>query len=157
MWCHEWISDCFSPHTDHSALSRWLPLVKKGGYFAFVHKASVWPKWTEEQDRLETSGVWRSVWTSKSLPFLPSLDGSGSDKAKIFIYQKLWTLSDYKWAECLETSNNTTLHSAYWCLCWGVYHNCSFLLNNSARFFQHETYTKSCHYWAYYTYICDWK
>jgi len=83
------VSSAVSTYLDHSALSRWVPLVKKGGYFAFVHKASVWPKWTEEQDRLETSGVWRSVWTSKPLPFLPSLDGSGSDKAKIFIFQKL--------------------------------------------------------------------
>ena len=79
----------FSLAADNSALKKWLPVVKKGGYFCFVHKALVWPKWTEEQERLETSGVWKNVWTSKPLPYLPSLDGSGSDKAKIYIFQKL--------------------------------------------------------------------
>merc|ERR1712180_102330 len=35
------VSSAVSTYLDHSALSRWVPLVKKGGYFAFVHKASV--------------------------------------------------------------------------------------------------------------------
>merc|ERR1711974_425740 len=42
-----------------------------------------------QQDRLEKSGVWNKIWSSKPLPFLPSLEGSGTDKAKIFIYQKV--------------------------------------------------------------------
>ena len=74
---------------DHTALSNWIPVVKNGGYLCLVHKASVWTKWTDEQDRLEKSGVWNKIWTSKPLPFLPSLEGSGTDKAKIFIYQKV--------------------------------------------------------------------
>jgi len=83
------VSSAVSTYLNHTALSNWIPVVKNGGYLCLVHKASVWTKWTDEQDRLEKSGVWKKIWTSKPLPFLPSLEGSGTDKAKIFIYQKV--------------------------------------------------------------------
>jgi len=83
------VSSAVSTYLDNTALRKWIPAVKKGGHLCIVHKASVWSKWTDEQDRLEKSGVLKSVWTSKPLPYLPSLDGTGTDKAKIFIYQKL--------------------------------------------------------------------
>jgi len=83
------VSSAVSTYLDNSALRKWIPGLKKGGHLCVVHKASVWPKWTDEQDRLERSGVLKTVWTSKPLPYLPSLDGTGTDKAKIFIFQRM--------------------------------------------------------------------
>ena len=75
---------------DSSALNHWLPIVKKGGLLCIAHKASVWPKWVEEQERLESCQAWKMIWyTKEPVPYLPSLEGEGADKARIYIYQKL--------------------------------------------------------------------
>ena len=76
--------------SDSSALQFWLAVIKKNGYLCIVHKASVWPNWIEEQERLEKEKVWKLIWQSKeSVPYLPSLEGRGTDRARIYIYKKL--------------------------------------------------------------------
>ena len=55
-----------------------------------VHKASVWPKWEDEHDRLERDEVWKLVWMTKDpVPYLPSIECTGTNKARIYIYEKL--------------------------------------------------------------------
>lgn len=84
------ISSAVTTYLDSSALNHWIPILKKGGLLCVVHKASVWPKWIKEQDRLVECGTWKLVFSSSDpLPFLPSLAGEGTNKAKIYIYQKL--------------------------------------------------------------------
>jgi len=84
------ISSAVTTYLDPSALNQWVPILKKGGLLCVVHKASVWPKWIKEQDKLEENGTWKQVYCSKDpLPFLPSLAGEGTNKARIYIYQKL--------------------------------------------------------------------
>jgi len=84
------VTSAVTTYLDNSALAVWLPIVKKGGIFCIVHKASVWPKWEGEQDRLQRANAWKLVWNTKDpLPYLPSLGDKGTTKAKIYIYQKL--------------------------------------------------------------------
>jgi len=84
------ISSAVTTYLDPSALNQWVPIIKKGGLLCVVHKASVWPKWVKEQEKLEENGTWKQVYCTKDpLPFLPSLAGEGTNKARIYIYQKL--------------------------------------------------------------------
>jgi len=84
------ISSAVTTYLDSSALKYWLPILKKGGVLCVVHKASVWPKWEEEQKRLESSGAWKNIYCSKEpVPYLPSLDCKGTNNARIYIFQKL--------------------------------------------------------------------
>jgi len=84
------VSSAVTTYLDSSALSFWLPIIKKDGLLCIVHKASVWPKWVEEQERLENCGVWRMIWyTEDPVPYLPSLEGKKTNKARIYLYQKL--------------------------------------------------------------------
>lgn len=84
------ISSAVTTYLDSSALMHWIPILKKGGILCVVHKASVWPKWVEEQERLEKAGTWKLVFSSKDpVPYLPSLECKGTNKARIYIYEKL--------------------------------------------------------------------
>jgi len=84
------ISSAVTTYLDPSALNQWVPIIKKGGLLCVVHKASVWPKWIKEQEKLEENGTWEQVFCSKDpLPFLPSLGEEGTNKARIYIYKKL--------------------------------------------------------------------
>ena len=73
-------------------LKFWLHIIKKGGILCIVHKDLVWPKWIDEQERLESCKVWRMIWfTKEPVPYLPSLETQckGTGKGRIYIYQKL--------------------------------------------------------------------
>jgi len=88
------VTSAVTTYLDSSALKFWLPIVKSGGLFCIVHKASVWPKWEGEHDRLEETKAWKLIWrTDESVPYLPSLGETlgdeGTTKAKIYIYKKL--------------------------------------------------------------------
>jgi hypothetical protein len=83
-------------YIDPSVLELWIRAAKHGGIISFTHKTSVWPDWEKEQDRLETElKVWKKVWVSHPIPYLPSLkeQGPGDDPctemAKVYIYRKL--------------------------------------------------------------------
>jgi len=84
------VSAGVTTYLDSSALKFWLPIIKKDGILCIVHKESVWPKWVDEQERLESCKAWKMTWFSQEpVPYLPSLDCKGTDKARIYIYQKL--------------------------------------------------------------------
>ena len=86
----EWLLNCLDP----TVLSLWLKVAKPGGLLSFTHKTSVWPDWEEEQDRLEEAGLWKKIWVSNAIPYLPSLKEAGGDEpctemAKVYIYKKI--------------------------------------------------------------------
>lgn len=75
-------------------LRLWLKVAKPNGLIAFTHKTSVWPEWEIEQDQMESEGLWKKVWVSHPIPYLPSLKEAGGDQpcqemAKVYIYKKL--------------------------------------------------------------------
>jgi len=77
-------------YLDPSALELWLKITKPGGILCIVHKAAIWPKWQDQQDKLVTTKAWEKVWMSEEpIPYLPSLSVPGTDRAKIYIYRKL--------------------------------------------------------------------
>ena len=39
--------------------------MKPGGILCIVHKAAVWPKWQDQQDKLVASKVWEEVWSNE--------------------------------------------------------------------------------------------
>merc|ERR1711953_1098847 len=47
------VTSAVTTYIEPAALEHWIPIVKKGGKMCIVHKASVWPKWTPEQEKLE--------------------------------------------------------------------------------------------------------
>jgi len=77
-------------YLEPSALEFWLKIMKPGGILCIVHKAAVWPKWQDQQDKFVASKVWEKVWINEEpVPYLPSLNVPGTDRAKIYIYRKL--------------------------------------------------------------------
>jgi len=77
-------------YLDPSALNIWLKIMKPGGVLCIVHKAAVWPKWQDQQDKLVDSKAWEKVWINEEpIPYLPSLNVPGTNRAKIYIYRKL--------------------------------------------------------------------
>lgn len=73
-----------------ACLEFWIQVVKQGGLLCIVHKASVFPKWEPEHQKLQDIKLWEPVWISENpVPYLPSLDVKGTDTAKIYIYKKL--------------------------------------------------------------------
>lgn len=84
------VSSAVTTYLEPSALEKWLPVIKKGGLLAIVHKELIFPKWIPEQERLESCGVLKLIWYSpENLPYLPSLDAKGTNKGRIYIYKKL--------------------------------------------------------------------
>ena len=51
--------------SDPSALELWLKITKPGGILCIVHKAAIWPKWQDQQDKLVTTKAWEKVWMSE--------------------------------------------------------------------------------------------
>ena len=47
------------------ALELWLKITKPGGILCIVHKAAIWPKWQDQQDKLVASKAWEKVWISE--------------------------------------------------------------------------------------------
>ena len=39
--------------------------MKPGGILCIVHKAAVWPKWQDQQDKFVASKVWEKVWINE--------------------------------------------------------------------------------------------
>jgi len=84
------VSSAVTTYLDPVALEIWLKIMKPGGILCIVHKASVWPKWEGEQDRLAKNKLWEKVWINEDpVPYLPSLTVTGTNRAKIYIYRKL--------------------------------------------------------------------
>jgi len=77
-------------YLEPAAIEHWLRIMKPGGVLCIVHKSGVWPKWQAEHDKLVSTKVWEKVWINEEpVPYLPSLNVTGSDRAKIYIYKKL--------------------------------------------------------------------
>ena len=80
--------------SDPSVLKLWLRVAKPGALISFTHKTSVWPEWEKEQDEMEESALWKKLWISEPIPYLPSLKEDDTEPceemAKVYIYQKLW-------------------------------------------------------------------
>lgn len=77
-------------YLEPNALEIWMRIMKPGGILCIVHKTAVWPKWQDQQDKLVANKVWEKVWVNEDpVPYLPSLNVTGSDRAKIYIYRKL--------------------------------------------------------------------
>ena len=71
-----------------SVLKDWIRVVKAGGYIAFTHKTNVWSKWEGHQKSLEEGQMWKHVWTSQDLFYLPSCSGEEpSTRVRVYVYQ----------------------------------------------------------------------
>ena len=83
----------FSSFADAKVLTEWIRVAKVGGIIAFTHKATVWPKWEEQQEKLLQGQAWNVVYTSEPVDYLPTLKLKGKEyldeKAKIYVFKKL--------------------------------------------------------------------
>ena len=76
-------------YLEPSCLEFWLGAVKSKGYILLTHKTTVWPKWEPIQAKFQDDQIWKHIWTSKDLFYLPSCAGEDIiTRVRIYIYQK---------------------------------------------------------------------
>ena len=66
----------------------WVRLVRTGGHIVFTVKSGVREKWVASQDELEQAGLWKSVYISKPLYYLPGLRDPKQERVFIYVYRK---------------------------------------------------------------------
>ena len=76
-------------YLEPNCLKFWLGAVKSKGYILLTHKTTVWPKWEPIQAKFQDDQIWKHIWTSKDLFYLPSCSGEDIiTRVRIYIYQK---------------------------------------------------------------------
>jgi len=74
-------------------LQDWLRVVQTGGTIVFTHKSLVWSSWEPAQCTLEETGLWKQLWCSEPLHYLPSLPeeakATANERVKVYVYSKV--------------------------------------------------------------------
>jgi len=67
----------------------WCKVVKPGAYIVFTVKSGVLQKWKRGQDDMVKRKLWKFVFESEPLFYLPTLRDPNQERVFIFVYQKL--------------------------------------------------------------------
>jgi len=79
-----------STYLKPSVLKEWLRVTTVGAIIAFTHKTLVLDTWEKEQKELENQGLWKLVYRSPPLYYLPSGPLNPSEeRVFVFCYEKL--------------------------------------------------------------------